>query len=330
MFRNDKTWLEDQPGMTPWSEGCNRLTDQLTQWLERYSQSVCEEAVVENHASRPDYLDRLWRCLRHHWRQAAEIESNGSVSAEEVAERIQSGRGYHRGGRLGGDPMRDVVLAIAMTGRDGNAPIVFKSDYYSFSRGLAGKLNRRLIDNPDDWWNDLLDHLAGYTNPPGRLDKFAGRCALQNWLGTVVWNFLRTWIRQEWKLTQGGEVEDMGQTHTATDDSVAADESLHCFVELIREAVASMPKDDVLLLHYIFIEGLKQKDVAAILRIAPGNVTRRRQKAIEGLQCLVEEITQRVFGELAGDEVRQGIMEDPKAFAEALRKAIETMREDES
>ena len=327
MFRDDKTWLEDQPEMTPWDEGCQRLAGELGDWLEGYSQIVCEETVQQSHPGHADYVDRLWRCLGHHWRQAAEAESNGGITAGEVASRIQSGRGYVRGGRLGGDPLRDVVLAVAMTGRDGTAPVVFQSDYYGFSRGLARRLNRRLIENPDDWWNDLVDHLAGYTNPPGRLDKFAGRCALQNWLGTVVWNFLKRWIRQEWKLTGGGEIEETGQT------GHAIDESLLCFVELVREALARMSKDDVLLLYYLyylFIEGLKQREVAAILGIVPGNVTRRRQKAIERLQALIEEITGSVMSEQSGDDFFKDIMEEPKAFAESLRKAIEEMRKDES
>ncbi|MBN2293281.1 MAG: hypothetical protein JXM70_12695 [Pirellulales bacterium] len=134
-------------------------------------------------------------CLRYHWKQA--VVDNGEVTSAAVAEHLQEGRGYRRGGQLGGDPMRDVVLAEAMTARDGRAPTVFEADYYGFSCGLAGRLNRRLVDNPDEWWNEFLDHLAGYSKQPGRLEKFAGRCGLQNWLGTVLWNFLRRWIRRE-------------------------------------------------------------------------------------------------------------------------------------
>ena len=328
MFDKERTWLEDQPDMTPWEEGCHGLAEQLQQWLEAYSKSICDAVVNDDHEAWSEHVERLWQCLAYHWQQAA--EANGGIEAQAVAKQIQSGRGYQRGGRLGGDPMHAVVLAVAMTSRDGKAPTVFHQDYYAFSRGLAGKLNPRLADNPDEWWNDMVDHLAGYTKPPGRLTRFFGRCGLQNWLGIVQRNFLKRWIRREWKLTDFAEVEDQEQTHMSTDVGAAANESLQCFVEVVRQALAALSKDDVLLLYYLYVKGLKQKDVATIIRIAPGNVTRRRQNALERLKDQIEQAATRLFGESNSGRFQEEIMEDPKAFAEGLRKAIEDMQEDKS
>ena len=328
MFTKDQTWLEQQQGMTPWDEGCRCLAERLGQWLETYSEPVCDVVVTDDHKERTEYMARLWQCLGYHWQQGTE-ENNG-VGAEAVAERIQGGQGYRRGGRLGGDPMRDVVLALAMTLRDGNAPIVFEADYCGFSRGLAGKLNHRLADNPDEWWNDLLDFLAGYTNPPGKLERFKGRCALQNWLGTVLWNFLRRWIQREWKLTNTAEIEDMAQTHTATGDGVAADESLGCFVELIRQSLGALSPNERLLLSLVYLDGMKQKEAAAVLGIHPGNVTRQLQKAIGRSQNHIEKIAAEHFADDSYEGVLEQLTEDPRAFAAALCDALEERREEKS
>ncbi len=320
IFSDDKAWLGGRPDMIPWDEGTLQLAEQLRNWVEEYSRPVCEAVVTDDHDRWADYMNRLWGCLGYHWQQA--VDENSKIAAAAVAERLQEGRGYRRGGKLGGDPMRDVVLSVAMTAGDGRAPTVFETDYYGFSRGLAGRLNRRLADNPDEWWNELLDHLAGYTKQPGRLEKFAGRCGLQNWLGTVLWNFLRRWIQHESKLTGSPENDDMDQKLGSTDDTTACDESLQCFVALVRETLDTLPKDDLLLLKMCFLEGLKQKDVATVLGIHSGNVTRRLKKALGQFRDNIEEAAAKRFGDGSYTGILEELTEDPKTFAAGLCDAL--------
>ena len=68
-----------------------------------------------------------------------------------MTERIAAGHGYRAGGRLGGNPLRDVVLAVAMVRKDQRAPRVFQEDYYPFARGLAANVHKRLAADPD-WY----------------------------------------------------------------------------------------------------------------------------------------------------------------------------------
>ena len=212
MFDQDKPWLERQPEMTPWDHGCRKLAGLLDQWYSRYFETVCRRDVArEEQDERLPYLSRLWQCVGYHWQDANRSAEEGAADAgvaekaapekgaaekgpvdlQTVVEEIESGRGFRGGGRLGGNPLRDVVLAVAMVHKDDAATRTFEDEYLSFSKGMAGKFHPRLAEDTDEWWYDLLDHLAGYTNPPGKLDRFYGRCALRNWLGTVVWNFLR-------------------------------------------------------------------------------------------------------------------------------------------
>ena len=101
-------------------------------------------------------------------------------------------------------------------------------------------------------------------------------------------------------------------------------------LKLVRKALAEIHQDDVLLLDYVYVQRLKQKDVAAIFRISQGNIVRRRQKAIERFRGLVEEEAQESLGDSSYEGVLEEIMEDPKAFADALCEALEEMRKDES
>ena len=72
MFAGDREWLERQPGMIPWEEGCAMLRARLDAWLREYSERVCDQVVTSQHSDHRAYLDRLWRCLGYHWHQAAE------------------------------------------------------------------------------------------------------------------------------------------------------------------------------------------------------------------------------------------------------------------
>ena len=328
MFSKDRDWLEGQPGMESWEEGCRELAEQLGKWLETYSRAVCEAVVRDDHEAWSEHMERLWQCLAYHWQQAA--EANGGVPAREVVERIQQGQGYQGGGKLGGDPMRDVVLAVAMTLRDGTAPTVFEADYYEFSRRLAGKLNHALAKDPDQWWNELLDHLAGYTSPPGRLRKFLGYSAMQNWLGTVQWNFLRRWLEKQSKHGGTIEVGDMEETISTKDRQQVSSESLEHFVAIVSKAVRKIPKEDLLLIQMCFLEGLKQKEVAAILGIHSGNVGRRLQKVIQQLQANVEAAAAECFQDGSYKGILEELAKDSKAFATALCRALAEEQEDRS
>ena len=319
----DKPWLLRQPGMAPWEEGRQRLLELLDDCLRRHSEEVREPPAGPDDPDRPRYLARLWRCLGYHWQDGVKAAAGGRVEARQVAERIESGQGYRRGGRLGGNPLRDVVLAVAMLQKDQRAPRVFRDDYYAFAQGLAASLHPRLADNVDQWWNELLDHLAGYTRPTGRLDKFFGRSALRNWLGTVVWNFLR-----RWRLPQGG--------HPVADDplapaATAADpESVRHFAALIRSALETLTSRERLMLALIYIDRLKKNQAASILGVHPGQISRRLPKVLAALENSITKLAAERMSEDACSGIFEDLRENPRAFAAALRDALEETREDAS
>ncbi len=284
MIEDEKHWLRDQPGMNPWQYGCIRLSEQLDDWTAEYSEGFCEAAVTASRDGYPQYVKRLWQCWSHHWSQAAETSP---IEGCQVARQIQSGRGYQRGGSLGGDPLHDVVLAVAMTEKENRAVECFQADYFDYAKNLSGKVNSRFRHDADDWWSEFLDLLAGYTKPPGKLHCFIGKCALRNWLGTVLWNFLR-----RRPLPEGAEVDEMLATtgeNSLVSEEVAREECVGLFRVIIEAALAELKAEDRLILALLYIDRLKGKDAAAILGVHPGQITRRREAALRRLRELTEK-----------------------------------------
>jgi len=191
MFEEDRPWLRRQPRMTRWKKGCHMLVARMEQWLREYSPLFCDEEIAAGHRDYGNHMRRLWNCWRHHWSQAVDDADGTPVDGQEVASRIRQGRGFLRGGDLGGDPLRDVVLAqAALTGQD-RALAHLHENFRAFAVGMAIKTNAKIAQHPDDWWNEFIEELAGFTDRAAKLDRFHGKCGLRSWLGTVVRNAVR-------------------------------------------------------------------------------------------------------------------------------------------
>ena len=311
--------------MNPWEAGCTRLDEQLDGWLAEYSEPLCERVVSADQPDHPTYCGRLWCCWGHHWRQAAETAPEHRIDGSDVADQIRSGRGYAGGGQLGGDPLRDVVLAVAMVLKDNRATSRFQSDYFESSRRLAGKVNRRFFLDPDDWWNEFLDFLAGYTKPPAKLDRFIGKCALRNWLPPVLWNFLR-----RRPLPEGADPNDLKEGRHSPVDDMARRECVDLFAKLVKQALDELPSEDRLLLSMMYVDELKQKEVAQVIRVHPGQISRRHARAIERFQELVANYSADGRQEDAYQDCADYLMEDPTDFAAVLREALENTRGEET
>ena len=328
---DEKAWLAKQPGMEPWDEGCRQVVALLESRLDQYSGLVCEpkpaqpdgepepeqDSDAEPEADPGIYLARLARCLIHHWRDAVNVADDGQAEAARVAEEIAAGRGYRRGRKLGGDPLRDVVLAVAVVRRDERATQIFQAEYYPLACAVAAKIHPCLEADPDAWWSKLLDRLAGYP-PPAKLDRFDGRCGLRNWLRRVVWNFLC-----RWRLTDD---ESLAMAHLPG-PSPLPDESLAHFAEIVRLAVATLSPQWRLMLALVYVDGLKQNEAAAILGVHPGTVTRGLEKALPRLENSIREIAATQLSQEACAGVFEDLRGNPRLFAARLRAALEEGRE---
>jgi RNA polymerase sigma factor (sigma-70 family) len=331
LFEEDRAWLSVQPGMNPWQEGCDRLVEQLHGWLAEYVRALGLAVVTAAHPHAAGYLRRLWACWGYHWKIAA-AEASGGIDGAEVAERLRGGLGWLGDGRLGGDVLRDVVLAEAMLRHDNAALDCFEREYRSYAIRIAGTVRPDLAACPD-WWNELLDRLAGVSEPPGKLERFLGRAGLQNWLGTVVRRFL--WDRSRRDPAEGERAEPVEELPAPAGrgqpaETLISDECLELFQGLLHGAFGRMQPRERLLLFLHYAEGLSGKEVAAILRIHPGNVSRSKERALEQLrtELLPEEAAlagragtyEECLQHLLGGSARRSFA---GVLTEALRQATE-------
>jgi len=332
MFEADKTWLCKQPGMNTWPKGCRGLVMTLSQWIADYSEPLCEESVTRSDANYGKYLSRLWMCWSHHWNQGRQ-RSGGTIDGASVASRIQSGRGYTGGGRLGGDPLRDVVLAVAMVAKEDLAAKQFLKEYAGYCRSVGS----RISTNADDWWDEFIDCLAGYSGGDRKpdLDSFSGRCGLKNWLGRAVNRFVLR-HRHAGRSLGGRSVNPLEEdapiaTVSGPEEPAVGREA----TLLIQKALTQVPPEDRLLILAVFIDKTKKKDIAAQLGVHPGQVTRRIQRALDrlrdvlvGIACDGEGspglVDLRDFGRRLVDELEASIPDNERGASNDNTDAVGT------
>jgi DNA-directed RNA polymerase specialized sigma24 family protein len=322
LLESEREWLAQQPNMQPWDAGCQRIVERIIDCLRRYSAEVRDQVMNRESVDEREYVERLWRCLSHHWRDAIRrAERQPDVekpSLDEVTRQIASGQGYRGKGDLGGDPLRDVVLAVAMVRKDQQATQTFQDEYYPLTFEIAAKIDLRMVQkrkldpaNPEPWWNDLVDYLAGYTRPKAALNKFDGHCALRRWLRQVAYRFL---VRDTPDKVYNPE-DDVGKPPIH-------EESLHLFSRIVDEAVMQLPDEDRLLL-WLYICGLTTGQLAEIFSIHDGNATRRRQKVEKKLLMSIEERGSQRLRPEGFEGVLEDLRAEKKLFSRILRDALD-------
>jgi RNA polymerase sigma factor (sigma-70 family) len=323
LFEEDRSWLQQQPGMSPWENGCSRLVQQLDAWLEEYCGGFGSRLPVG--AGRIDYQRRLWHCWRHHW-QDATLTSEGKADGRKVAEQIRQGRGFKKNGQLGGDPLRDVVLAQAVQLKDEGALALFAQEYQGFIVAQARRFEPAGQDATPGW-NDLLIELGGYLRPPGKLERFTGACALRHWLRTVAQRWFLSRRTKEKRTTSLDEMM-MPPADAATEKQeifLITPECLQLFKKRVAETLLELSDRDRLLLLLKFVDGLQGKDIARVLGIAAGNVSRALEKALLALREALElpakefESGQQAFADCLAHLLEPG---QRRSFGEMLFQAL--------
>lgn len=273
----DREWLERQPGMLPWLPGRARIVARIDHWMDEYGAAVGGRVRELGAPLAEECAARLWNCWEYHWRQAAEL-GEGRADGFEVASRVQAGLGFQGGGRLGGNPFEDVVLAVAVWHRRPEAIERFTDRFRSRAIGVAVKTNRLVREDVNDWWCQLLVHLMGVGDRPGKLQKYAGRCGLWNWLARVARNFSAAGGREP-----PGDSEEIEQLPARPHDPTEDRDCRELLGGAVRRAIGRLVPEQRTLLYLLFVERLPGKDVAAALGVHPGNISRQKERTVQQL-----------------------------------------------
>lgn len=315
----DRSWLTEQPGLAHWPATASRIADTLRGWLAK---SVAELGVA---SPGPAALERLWACWSHHWRTAIE-SGGGPVDGWDVAAQIEAGRGFRRRGNLGGNVVRDVVLATAMLQKDNEAVRRFERDHKdAIVRQVTAV--RRFVGEDPGWWNDLLADLVGVQRAgrDGRLKSYSGRSGLGAWTVTVAVRFLADRANPRARMV---EIDD------ATPDPITgqsgairlaiATDCMELLTGRIRAALQTLRARERLALRLAVVDGLQGQQIAAVFRINPGNVSRLLQGARDALwEHMTADGTNAEAMRECFDALVEGGAE--KNLADCLRTALEAL-----
>lgn len=273
----DQSWLTRQPGTYPWPDAAARILARLEVWAAHYARDLGTTRPPGDDPARG-----LWACWAHHWRTAVEV-ANGPCDGWAVAAEIEAGTGRRGRGHLGGNVIRDVVLAHAMLRHDNAAVARFDAEYKD---GIVRQVVavRRFARGDQDWWNELLAELVGAARKdrPGRLTRYNGRSGLVPWVVTVAVRFLCD--RKEDRVHAGITEETVAAAGTAPGLEVLSAECLDLLAKRVRAALAGLEAKQRLVLKLAFIDRMSGQEIAGVFRIHPGNVTRLRQDALLALQ----------------------------------------------
>ncbi len=267
------------------------MDKRLHSWRREYSSSVCDQVFAGDCEDSRVLFQRHWECWIHHWQTAGQ-----EVDGETVAESIEKGVGYVGGGDLGGNPLFDLVLALAVTRRHSRAASRFQDEFFEeakcHARKLAAVFSR---EDPLEWWTEFFDELGGFSGRPAKLDRYNGRTSLRRWVPIVLWNYLRNLLRKRGRRNaKEGTLPDTVRDAKQEEIPVEEQENFATLSAIFRSAYEQLSSEDASLLSLYYDEGLSNLEVASLLAINPGTATRRRKRAEQRFrELLLQEAEQR-------------------------------------
>jgi RNA polymerase sigma factor (sigma-70 family) len=205
---------------------------------------------------------------------------------EEVIERLKKGRLVY--GPVGVDILREVVLVEAVLQCDNRAAESFLAEFRpTIKKTLLHLGGQRAVDELDDIVNDLL---VPRDSKSPRLDNFHGKAPLNTWLRTVIRRLWTDLARRSQKSRGDGKGKLVDLDETVPTDPDPSPEELAEYNELrgrgadliVRQFLdlfASVAdRDELLAWQMACLDGIPQKDLAALFRCHPSTISRYRER----------------------------------------------------
>ena len=213
----------------------------------------------------------------------------------EVLQSICEGKGFVGRGELAGNPLFDVVHAVAYVEQQNKAVEFFVESYQRLAIQYAGKRDPNLANEAEQWWNDFLCWLGGTLQTDtsaAPLSKFDGRTTLRHWFPKRLWGFLRNWRRSaqnRWNKRAAMPEEEIEEQGDNGMNTAGRKEELQKFSDIVHAAFTQLQSEERCLIDFFYVQNLSNKQVAAILGKHEGTITRSHQKAISRFGQLVQE-----------------------------------------
>jgi RNA polymerase sigma-70 factor (ECF subfamily) len=253
---------DDRPGQE--SDGAWRTEPVQRAWerfVRRQVQAVCPAEAAAADFPWEKFSQRLEACLGEHGSPSAGGASNVIEPLERCADALA-------------DNLRALVLAQALELQLPSAAETFEQQWMPLVRATArrvtGPSGAELVEN------FVAELILPRKDAPPRIARYRGRTPFAAWLRVVVTNHCLSQLRRRRHSAPLVELAD--ETPPASHDHRPCRELL---LPLVRRALSALGSEDRLLLKLLVLDEVPQQEVARLLGVHSGNVTRRRQRAAE-------------------------------------------------
>lgn len=147
------------------------------------------------------------------------------------------------------------------------------------------------LTEADDLLADLWGDCVGDGDArPSLLEKYSGKCALQNWLITVATNRLidlkRKQTRRKTFTPVDNPADGTGFIERVPGPASAAEET--SLIDTLRgsleQAFASCPAEGLLMLRLVYLHGLSQRELAAMWSCHEATISRTLAQALASIE----------------------------------------------
>lgn len=294
-FESPPGWILRLRHWSPWSPmGRGRILRELEtlhkagspQLYDSPAPSLTEEAALAL---------RLLNCLLYHW-----DEAGYDVSYEMVVGQLQNAQGFRDGGKLGGNPLFDLIFAAALLGMNNKAAIHFEKEYKDDLLKTAGSFKKRYESDqfPPQWWNDYFFYLTQPRRKTGRilLDDYLGLSGIKPWFRKALTFFLRDQLKvdRHWREKVRRESEIcVDENDFLTFSGLLADtrpdtlteEKLRQIQEIVAAALArakeSISSEQWRRITLFLVDKEQNQKIAKLFDEDAATTTRKRNEALE-------------------------------------------------
>lgn len=308
-------WIAGQEACsaTSLSSVRKQIESRLLEVVRRHLPVVCDHPQELDDDRLNQVSSRVWFALEHHWKRLGESRS---IRFSQLI--VHAEQGELELGKQKKNLIFDVVLAQALEWKQERAAECFDRDYmpaiYRIAEETAGPRGVEAVGN-------FAAHLI--ESDPPKISKFAGRAYLNSWLKMVAVRHCQTMLRKRDFV----QLQDDAVPILAVVSPNSQDDCRDLLRPVVRSALSLVTEKDRLLLKLLFLEEVKQKDVAAMLGVVSGHVTRLKQAAMNSLQSTFRFEARKRSQETGFQECIEQVLvgDDPTLknwFAETIATAV--------
>ncbi len=230
------------------------------------------------------YQARIAGALAYHWWRFRGDHGQYQPLSE-VCRRVQAGHLSYR--RFNEDILREIVLTEGCCQNDPTASKLFLEEYSWIIAEAARKAGGGLAEQELEDFGELL--MQASENGRAKLSNFSGETPLRLWLRPVVRNKWLDVTRGK-KAKLDDEIIKRLTLERPDDPAIENQECLEILKPLFAQAAAVLSREESVILRMVFLDGVRQNQVAQLFGVDPATISRWKESACSTLLSALNRV----------------------------------------